>query len=192
MRLSTNFLIVLAGEDEEVVGDAARLEVADVDGSPEEGYLDAQAYGLKLGLGDECPHFLDGSLCLFLLLQGDEQPFGVFGDAVVEVVEAELEASAVLVLLVAVGMVNLHGLALAVAHVGGGAVVPCVDLLVDKLLLLSLHPDGAVGFVDADDVDVVGECRALLAEHFVVDLIEDAPCLSGVGRFVLCLCCSAL
>lgn len=80
----------------------------------------------------------------------------------------------------------LYRFLLAEGHVSRLTVVPRVDPFVDELLLLSFIPNGSVGLVDADDINVVLQRSTLLAKDQIVCLIENTPSLLFVGCF-LCI-----
>ena len=175
--------VLFAGELKQFVLNAARLEVADFDGGVEDAQLDAHADGVACLVVEQATGFLD-ALDTFLGLQRDVVAlFGVL-DAVGVVVGRELELGGVLVALLAMGVVDGDGAFLLLVAIVGDVVVPGNVLLVDELAFLALRPNGALGLVDADDVDFVVQARALGTVHHVVSLVENAACLLGVGCLI--------
>ena len=66
-------LVLVAWEDEKIVGDAAGLEVGNLDSRPEESHLDAQLFGYEGFSFKKCLYLLDASLSAFLLFQRQQQ-----------------------------------------------------------------------------------------------------------------------
>ena len=123
--------ILLAGEDEQIVADTARLEVGEVDIGPEERHLDAKSLrfvGQWFQIDLDVTH---AALCIRLGIERNNQVVILLLDAVVEVVAIELELLQQFVFLVHLRVVNLHDAFVEAKDVLDVAIVPNERFLCD-------------------------------------------------------------
>ena len=168
-------------EREKVVADASVTEIGNLYGGGEDEHFHTHSFWIACLLIDVALGFFH-AFHPFLGLQGnDELTIGLMG-CVGVVVGLEGELSGILVACLVVGIVDHHFLLLALQTGVGGAIVPGDVFLIDELALLALVPDGALGLIDAYDVDSIVQGATLGAEDHLVFLVEQpAGLLGGVG-----------
>lgn len=173
--------IELARKREEVVADASVSEIGNLDGGGEDEHFHTHSFWIACLLIDVALGFFH-AFHPFLGLQGnDELTIGLMGSVGV-VVGLEGELGGVLVAFLVVGVVDHHFLLLALQTGIGGAIIPGDVFLIDELALLTLVPDGALGLVDAYDIDSIVQGGALGAKDHLVFLVEQpAGLLGSVG-----------
>ena len=173
---------LLAGECKYVVADVAAVEIADLDGRPEERNLDFQAHRRVGSSVDEGLHMLDIARDTVLGVERHLVILLLSPDMIGVVVGMEGELTGILVAVRRVRVMQFDGLFLRVHLVETAPVAPGSIAFLDELLLLALIPDRSCRLVEAYDVDMIAERATLRAEHHGISLVENAARLCLVGR----------
>ncbi len=170
--------IELARERKEVVADASVTEIGNLDGGGEDEHFHTHSFWIACLLIDVALSFFHAFHPFFGLQGDDELTIGLMG-CVGVVVGLEGELGGVLVAFLVVSIVDHHLLLLALQTGVGAAIVPGNIFLIDELALLVLVPDGAIGLIDAYDIDSIVQGAAFGAEDHLVFLVEQPAGLLG-------------
>ena len=163
--------IKLFWEDEGIIRDVARLEVGDLDGGGEDENLDTKAFWVACHFIDIASTFLD-AFHSFPGFQGNDNMLFILCSRISIVVGFEGELGGVFVALIIIHAKDIYPAFVALHSGIGSAVVPDDVFLVDKLALALLIPDGALGFINADNIDGIMQRTAFVAKHHLVLLHE--------------------
>jgi hypothetical protein len=170
----------IAREDKILVTDIPASEIRNLHCRPEESHFDTQADGIERFSVNQPLHLTDTHELGIFQFQSQQIGTLVGCPAVLEIIQIVVELSQVFVFLVRIGLIYLNFLLFLIHHIGSDAVVPRSVAFLAVPHLLAFIADAASCLVDANDIHIVRQRRALRTVHHLIGPIEYISCLPGV------------